>query len=138
MRAVALITTLMLSLPPAMMSGAALAQECAERESAPKQTIVFFSEQSADLSDLAQRVLDTQVALLDGADLTLTGEASLDEGDEAVALSLARAEAVRDYLLARGVEPGHVAVTGSRVNLPGERGPMVSAELRQRQPLLLN
>ena len=132
MRAVALITTLMLSLP-----GAVLAQE-AERDYTLKQTVVFFSEQSAGLSDLAQRVLDTQVALLDDAELTLTGEASLDEGDEAVMLSLARAEAVRDYLLARGIEPGHVAVTASRISLPGEGGPMVNAELRQRQPMLIN
>ncbi len=133
MRAVALITTLMLALPVA-----AFAQERAEPRQVPGQTVVFFSEQSAGLSDLAQRVLDTQVALLNDAELTLTGEASLDEGEEAAMLSLARAEAVRDYLLARGVEPGHVALGGSRISLPGEGGPMVSAELRPRQALLLN
>ncbi len=98
-----------------------------------RRAVIFFPAQSAALSDLAQRVLDRQLALLDERALALTGEAMAEEGDDAAALSLARAEAVRDYLLARGVAPDQVSVS-AKLNAAA---PAVAAELRPRR-LLMN
>lgn|GEM_PF-6027882 len=110
----------------------AAAQE--KRPPEAKQAVVFFSERSAGLSDLAQRVLDTQVALLDDdRSVALLGEASFDEGDDALMLSLARAEVVRDYLLARGVTPERLTVA-ARV---GHDLSAVTAEIRPLK-LLMN
>lgn len=114
------------------MPDPALSQE--RRSPEVRQAVVFFSEHSAGLSDLAQRVLDTQVALLDeDRSLALTGEASFDEGEDAPSLSLARAEVVRDYLLARGVMPERLTVA-ARV---GGDLSAVTAEIRPFK-LLMN
>lgn len=98
-----------------------------------RRAVIFFPAQSAALSDLAQRVLDRQLALLDERALALTGDVMAEEGDDAAALSMARAEAVRDYLLARGVAPDQVSVS-ARLNAAA---PAVAAELRPRR-LLMN
>lgn len=98
-----------------------------------RRAVIFFPALSAALSDLAQHVLDRQLALLDERALALTGEATAEEGEAAPALSLARAEAVRDYLLARGVAPDQVSVA-ARLNASA---PAVAAELRPRR-LLMN
>jgi outer membrane protein OmpA-like peptidoglycan-associated protein len=104
------------------------------RQAEARQAVVFFPEHSTGLSELAQRVLDTQVALLDDdRALALIGEASDDEGEDAPGLSLARAEVVRDYLLARGVVPERLIVA-ARV---GRDLSAVTAEIRPLK-LLMN
>lgn len=97
-----------------------------------RRAVVFFPAQSANLSELAQRVLDRQLALLEQRPLALTGEATPDEGEAAPALSLARAEAVRDYLVARGVAPDQVTVS-ARVNATA---PATIAEMRPHRVLM--
>ncbi len=97
-----------------------------------RRAVVFFPAQSADLSELAQRVLDRQLALLERRPLALTGEATPEEGEAAPALSLARAEAVRDYLVARGVAPDQVTVS-ARVNAAA---PATIAEMRPQRVLM--
>lgn len=97
-----------------------------------RRAVVFFPAQSASLSELAQHVLDRQLALLEQRPLALTGEATPDEGEAAPALSLARAEAVRDYLVARGVAPDQVTVS-ARVNATA---PATIAEMRPHRVLM--
>ncbi len=71
------------------------------------QSVVFFESRSSGLSPLARLVLDRQAEMLEQRQqpLALIGQAAPDEAMEAESLSVRRAEAVRDYLLARGVRP---------------------------------
>lgn len=113
------------------MPDPAAAQE--KRPPEAVQAIVFFSEYSTGLSDLAERVLDTQLALMEeDRSVALLGEASLNEGDDALVLSLARAEMVRDYLIARGVTPERLTVA-ARV---GRDLSAVTAEIRPLKVLM--
>ncbi len=83
---------------------------------APKPFIVFFGFDSADITAAGNRVIDDAMATaerMDIVDFTITGHADR-AGVEAynLQLSLRRANAVREELLARGVKASGISVAG--------------------------
>ncbi len=75
---------------------------------------VYFSAGSANLNDVARETLDLQAAWLNKHPrwlIKIQGHAD-DRGSDNVALSDQRAEAVRDYLATKGVNPQRMWVQG--------------------------
>ncbi|MBX3454749.1 OmpA family protein [Ferrovibrio sp.] len=99
----------------------------AEERSGPVQSVVFFENRSTGLSPMARMVLDRQVQMIEERlqplPLALIGQATPDEASEAEILSIRRAEAVRDYLVARGVRPENLMLG----NRPRAEAPAVIA-----------
>jgi OOP family OmpA-OmpF porin len=100
---------------------------------APKPFIVFFGFASTDITTAGGRVIDEAVAAAERqgiVDFTITGHADR-AGPEAVnmILSLQRAEAVRDALVARGVKANGISVAGR-----GEAEPAVATPDGVREP----
>ncbi len=99
----------------------------AQDRSAPVQSVVFFEARSSGLSPMARMVLDKQVAMIEEKlqplPLALIGQATPDEASEAEIRSIRRAEAVRDYLVARGVRPENLLLG----NRPKAEAPAVIA-----------
>lgn len=95
---------------------------------------VVFETDSAVLTGAATRVLDTVSALLGSqpaAQLVIAGHTD-DRGDAAynLILSRQRAEAVRQYLIGRGVEPARMSAEGF-----GEQQPKVDNDSAANQAL---
>lgn len=100
---------------------------------APKPFIVFFGFGSTDITAAGGRVIDEAVAAAERlgiVDFTITGHADR-AGPEAfnMILSLQRAEAVRDALVARGVKANGISVAGR-----GEAEPAVATADGVREP----
>jgi len=83
---------------------------------APKPFVVFFGFDSADITDAAAQTIDDAIATAKGVgatDYSVTGYADRAGPDEYnAALSLRRSNAVRDALVARGVDGARVSVAG--------------------------
>ena len=83
---------------------------------APKPFVVFFGFDSADITDAAAQTIDDAVATAQDAgatDYSVTGYADRAGSDEYnAALSLRRSNAVRDALVARGIDGARVSVAG--------------------------
>lgn len=99
---------------PAM--AAAPAPAPAPMAEAPKPFIVFFGFDSAQVTAAGDRVIDEAVAMAERmgvADYTITGHADrAGPEDYNLELSLRRANAVRDGLVARGVKASGISVAG--------------------------
>lgn len=105
-----------------------LAAKADERPAPPPvQAVIFFESRSSGLSPIARSVLDRQVQMIERHEqalpLALVGQATPEEASEAEILSIRRAEAVRDYLVARGVRPENLMLG----NRPRAEAPAVIA-----------
>lgn len=100
---------------------------------APKPFIVFFAFARADVTAAGERVIDEAVAAAERlgiVDYTITGHADRAGPEEFnLQLSLQRANAVRDALVARGVKSSGISVAGR-----GEAEPAVSTADGVREP----
>ena len=100
---------------------------------APKPFIVFFGFASADVTAAGERVIDDAIAAAETlgiVDFTITGHADrAGPEDFNLQLSLRRANAVRDALIARGVKSTGISVAGR-----GEAEPAVATADGVREP----
>ncbi len=94
---------------------------------APTPYVVLFAFDSADLSAAAKRAVTAAVAKADGSsfvDFSITGHADTAGPEQYnLDLSLRRANAVRDALMARGVKSNGISVAGR-----GETEPAVPTD----------
>lgn len=101
---------------PASRPAMAAAPAKAAMTEAPKPFIVFFGFNSADVTAAGNRVIDDAVATAEKmgiVDYTVTGHADRAGPDDYnLQLSLRRANAVRDALIARGVKATGISVAG--------------------------
>jgi OOP family OmpA-OmpF porin len=101
---------------PAAKPAMAAAPAKAPMAEAPKPFIVFFGFNSADVTAAGNRVIDEAVATAEKmgiVDYTVTGHADrAGPADYNLQLSLRRANAVRDALIARGVKASGISVAG--------------------------
>ena len=100
---------------------------------APKPFIVFFGFASTEVTAAGGRVIDEAVAAAERlgiVDFTITGHADRAGAEDFnMILSLQRAEAVRDALVARGVKANGISVAGR-----GEAEPAVATPDGVREP----
>jgi OOP family OmpA-OmpF porin len=100
---------------------------------APKPFVVLFGFDMADVSAAAAKIIDEAVAMakkVGAADFSVTGHADRAGSDEYnSALSLRRANAVRDALVTRAIDGARVSVAGR-----GEADPAVSTEDGVQEP----
>ena len=104
----------------------------------PEQYIVFFAFDSAILTAEAETVIDDAVAAGSGAEFSVTGHTdragSEDYNDR---LSIRRAEAVRDALVARGVSEGDISLAGRGESEPAVATPDGVAEQANRRVVII-
>ncbi len=98
---------------------------------------VLFETNAADISPVSARLLDavTGVAILCRDYVTEIGGHTDSRGADAqnLALSQARAEAVRDYLISKGVNPGSLRAIGYGETRPIDQGFTEEALARNRR-----
>lgn len=104
----------------------------------PEQYVVFFAFDSAILTAEAETVIDDAVAAGSGAEFSVTGHTdragSEDYNDR---LSIRRAEAVRDALVARGVSEGNISLAGRGESEPAVATPDGVAEQANRRVVII-
>ena len=128
--------------PPEDAARPADAEEARRREEAARirhvlEEMVFFDYDSADLRDDTQRTLNAKVAILKTrSDLRLRIEGHADERGSVeynLALSLRRANRVRDYLVDVGIAPSRLEVLAFGEERPLVEGTNESAWARNRR-----
>lgn len=90
------------------------AKEEAEKQIVTPETVVFFSIDKSNISAYSKATLDNYIATVKDAEtkLVVTGYADKETGSAAVndRISKARAEAVRDYLVEKGIAEDRIEV----------------------------
>jgi outer membrane protein OmpA-like peptidoglycan-associated protein len=103
-----------------------------------EDAVIGFASGSANLSTDAQAILDRQAAVLarfPNDPVELVGHADTVEAptaSEQAALSQSRAEAVRAYLISRGIAPGRMTASGRDhpFMIPRQVTPEILARMR--------
>ena len=111
----AALEALRMAMAPKPMAEPEPEPEPAPPPPAPKRFVVFFAFDSAQISSDALTVIQDAIAAAQGrpVDFTVTGHADRSgPEDYNLALSLRRANAVRDALTGRGISAGRISVAG--------------------------
>lgn len=104
----------------------------------PEQYVVFFAFDSAILTAEAETVIDDAVAAGAGAEFSVTGHTDRAGSEEYNdRLSIRRAEAVRDALVARGVGEGNISLAGRGESEPAVATPDGVAEQANRRVVII-